>query len=175
MTDATFVQPQIGDPDLVMLAELRTMPYRTRIRRSTVEQLASHPELAIKPKIYIASKAHHRPQWRELRNKGYDIISQWIDINDKYSQDPTGLDYTKLWDACVQDVRKCDILILYVEKDEHLKGALVQLGVALGLGKEIIVTGIFGDDNGTWYHNEKIQVSNLAIEDLLKYVYGQES
>ncbi len=157
---------------MVPLNELRLMPYRDRIRLATVEQLASHPELNEKPKIYLASKAKHRPRWREFRDSlGYNIISRWIDTDDQYSEDPTGLDYGKLWEMCIQDAKNCDVLVLYVEPDEHLKGALVELGVALALGKEIIVTGDLGD-NGSWHNHHKVEVSDKSIEDLMAYIYG---
>lgn len=156
----------------VQLSELRTMPYRDRIRLASPEQLEAHPELSVKPRIYIASKAKHRPRWREFRDiLGYDIISQWIDTDDKFNENPEGLDYAKLWRACVQDVKNCDVLVIYIEEEEHLKGALVELGIALGLNKEIIVTGILGD-NGTWYHHDRVEVSDKPIEELMVYIYG---
>lgn len=165
------LHPSPDRTGLVMLGELRLMPYRERIKLASPEQLESHPELSRKPKIYIASKARHRPRWRDLRdNRGYDIISHWIDTPDEYSDDPTGLDYDKLWRTCIQDVKDCDTLVLYVETDEHLKGALVELGIALALGKDIIVTGDLGD-NGTWHHMSKVEVSEKTMEDVLAYIY----
>lgn len=156
----------------VLLGDLRVMPYRDRIRLATVEQLEAHPELSTKPKIYIASKAKHRPRWREFRDvMGYDIISQWIDTDDEFTENPEGLDYTKLWQACIQDVKDCDVLVLYVEEGEHLKGALVELGVALGLRKEIVMTGPIGD-NGTWHNHDKVEVYDKSIEELMAYIYG---
>jgi hypothetical protein len=156
---------------LTQLSELRKMPYRDRMKLATMEQLEGNPELATKPKIYVASKARHRPRWRALRDTfGYHIISQWIDVDDGYSEDPTGLDYGKLWKACIQDVQDCDVLVLYVETDEHLKGALVELGVALGLKKEIIVTGDLGD-NGTWFNHDQVTVSDKSIEEVMDYIY----
>lgn len=161
----------------VMLGELRLMPYRDRIRLASVEQLEAHPELSVKPKIYIASKARHRPRWREFRDgMGYQIISRWIDTGDKYIGTTAGdamsdLDYRQLWRECVQDVRDCDVLVLYVEEGEHLKGALIELGIALGLKKEIIVTGPLGD-NGTWHYHDKVEVSDKSIEALMEYIHG---
>jgi hypothetical protein len=152
------------------------MPYRDRIRRASPEQLEAHSELSIKPKIYIASKAKHRPRWRDFRDvMGYDIISKWIDTEDTYIgisvADNSDLDYTKLWRECVQDVKDCDVLVMYVEEGERMKGALIELGIALGLRKEIIVTGPLGD-NGTWHHHDLVEVSDKSIEDLMEYIYG---
>ena len=166
-----FIQPKLGDDNLVMLSELRTMPYRDRIRRATVEQLDAHPELSVKPKIYIASKAAYRPRWREFQDKGYDIVSSWIHTDDRYTDDPTGLDYAKLWQTCENDVRKCDVLVIYSQREDHLKGALVELGIALGLGKEIIACGDL-TDKGSWMHHPRVSISDKSVEDLMIYIYG---
>jgi hypothetical protein len=157
---------------LHQLSDIRKMPYRDRIRLASPEQLEAHPELSIKPKIYIASKAKHRPRWREFRDiNGYDIISKWIDIPDKFSQDSSGMDYKRLWLNCVQDVRDCDVLVMYAEPGEVMKGALIELGIALGLGKEIIVAGDLGD-NGTWWNHPNVQRSDKSVEDLMLYIHG---
>lgn len=120
-------------------------------------------------KIYIASKANHRAKWRSLRSAGVPIISRWIDVDDKFSDDPTGLDYEKLWEMCVEDVRECSLLVCYVEFGEVLKGALVELGGALLLGKPIIACGPRSAyaANGTWLHHPGIQYSSKEISKLL--------
>ncbi len=105
-------------------------------------------------KIYIASKANHRPTWRLLRDEGVPIISRWIDVDDKYSVDPAELDFQALWDTCVEDVLACDVLVCYVEPGEVLKGAILELGIAIGAGKKILLVGDREDylKNGTWFN-----------------------
>lgn len=122
-------------------------------------------------KIYIASKAYHRPYWRRARDRaGVPIISRWIDVEDKFIGtifgDPECLDYTKLWVECVDDVKACDVLVVYVDRDrkhegdvsEVLKGALLEVGVALGLGKRVIAVGSPDHflSNGTWLNHPNI-------------------
>lgn len=153
------------------------MPYCERIKKASPEQLESVPLLSTKPKIYIASKAIHRPMWRYLRDRwDFHIISTWIDTPDEFIgvTDEVNLDYTKLWLSCVNDVRNCDVLVMYVEEGERMKGALIELGIALGLGKEVIVTGPVGD-NGTWHHHPKVEVSDKSISELLSWLYGLEA
>lgn len=167
-----MIELPAGHESLTALKDLRLMPYRERIRKATIQQLEAHPELAEMPAIYMASKAHHRPRWRVLRDaSGFNIVSSWIDTPDEYSTDPTGLDYRRLWAKCVADVHRCDTLVVYVESGEHMKGALVEVGVALGLGKEVIITGDLGD-NGTWAHHERVQTSDKTVEELLGWIYG---
>jgi hypothetical protein len=103
--------------ELTLLTDLRQMPYRERLKKASKEQFEAHPELFTKPKIYIASKAKHRPHWRRLRDDlGFNIISQWIDTDDEFLNDDEGLNYATLWEGCVQDAKDCDVLILYVER-----------------------------------------------------------
>lgn len=108
--------------------------------------------------IYVASKANHRPMWREFRERGIVINSRWIDIDDKYSVDPCGLDYSSLWSMCIEDVLRCDVVIVYALSGEVLKGALVEVGAALALNKRVILTGQKESytDNGTWINHPGI-------------------
>jgi hypothetical protein len=146
------------------LSELRSMSYRDRIRLASPQQLEAHSELSTKPRIYIASKAKHRPRWREFR----DLDDRFIGVDD-----PNQIDYPKHWKECVQDVKDCDVLVMYVETGEVMKGALIELGMALAQGKEIIVAGDLGD-NGTWWHHPNVQVSDKSIEDLMLFIYGSD-
>lgn len=104
-------------------------------------------------KIYIASKAIHRPRWREYREEGLPIVSRWIDVDDKYSTDATGLDYEALWDMCIADVKKADALVIYAEPDEVLKGAILELGAAIAQKKIVAMCGDLETlkQNGSWW------------------------
>lgn len=110
-------------------------------------------------RIYIASKACHRPLWREFREAGHNIISRWIDVPDKYSEDPEGLDFTQLWQWCVEDVISCDALVCHVEPGEVLKGAILEVGVALAHNKRVILLGPRREylNNGTWINHPGIE------------------
>jgi hypothetical protein len=44
------------------------------------------------------------------------------------------------------------------------------MGIAIGLGKEIIVTGELGD-NGTWHHHKAVTISDKSVEEVMSYVY----
>ncbi len=129
-------------------------------------------------KIYIASKASHRPRWRELRDRfGVPIISRWIDVEDKFNDDPTGLDYEELWDWCVEDCKICDVLVVFAEFGEVLKGALVEVGVALSQKKRVIAVGprsVF-EQNGTWLNHYGIEHTDKSITRVLdELAHGQE-
>lgn len=119
-------------------------------------------------KIYIASKASHRPRWRAYRDGIYkvNIISRWIDVSDEHTDKPSDsgfpLDYVQLWQECVDDVKAADVVVVYVEPGEVLKGALIEAGVALGLGKRVVILSQrpIADPfpNGTWYHHPLVEI-----------------
>lgn len=108
------------------------------------------------PWIYIASKAVHRQHWRVLRDQaGAPFNSRWIDIEDNVPDEE--IDFIRLWEMCEEDVRDCRLLIAVVKPDERLKGVLVEIGMALAFGKDIIVIGNPGRENGTWINHPRIR------------------
>lgn len=115
-------------------------------------------------KIYIASKALHRPQWRDYRKLGVPIISRWIDTPDEHldRELPAGFDFAQLWTQCVEDVVAADVTVVYVEHGEVLKGAILEVGVALGLGKKVVACGPMSTflANGTWIHHPLVSSIN---------------
>jgi hypothetical protein len=84
--------------------------------------------------IYIASRAsipERAAEWRRLRSTGVPIISSWID------EDGEGqtVDFGDLWSRVEAEVTTAERLVLYVEPgDFPLKGALVEVGMALAAG-----------------------------------------
>jgi nucleoside 2-deoxyribosyltransferase len=122
-------------------------------------------------KIYIASKAHHRARWRQLREEGAPINSRWIDVDDKYSADPSDLDYADLWSKCVTDVTVCDALVVYVEPGEILKGALVEMGIAIGMNIPVFLVGRAEDflANGTWMNYRRLA---HPVDDIVRLLFG---
>lgn len=88
--------------------------------------------------IYFASKATaHGPRWRQLRDEGWPVISSWIDE----SEPGQTTDWADLWQRCIQETQRCDVFI-YREPGEVLKGALLELGVALSLCKPVYAVGM---------------------------------
>ena len=89
--------------------------------------------------IYVASRASipaRAAMWRDLRATGAMIVSTWID------EDGEGetVCFTELWERIEQEIRSADRLVLYVEaKDFPLKGALIEVGMALAMGKRVFV------------------------------------
>jgi hypothetical protein len=96
-------------------------------------ELRSQPE----PRIYAVSRASvpERPaMWQKLRAEGANIISSWIDE----AAPGASADISELWQRIENEVRSTTRVVMYVEaSDFPLKGALVEVGMALGMGKEV--------------------------------------
>lgn len=86
-------------------------------------------------RIYVASRASipaRVEMWKKLRDSGINIISTWID--------DSHVTLDNLWSTITLEIAKCDGLILYAELDDFpLKGALIECGMALGLGKPVAI------------------------------------
>ena len=89
--------------------------------------------------IYVASRASipaRSAMWREYRAKGVPITSSWIDE----AGEGETRDFRELWDRIFAEISRSERLILYVEEgDFPLKGALIEVGIALGLGKPVFI------------------------------------
>ena len=74
--------------------------------------------------------------WKGLRAQGARISSSWIDEAGPGETQ----DFSELWSRIHDELCNSDRFILYVEpQDFPLKGALVELGMALALGLAIFV------------------------------------
>lgn len=89
--------------------------------------------------VYVASRAsvpERGVMWRQFRNNGFLITSSWID-EDGEGQTTSMLD---LWKRIESEITQSRYLVLYAEEgDFPLKGALIEAGIALGMGKPVVV------------------------------------
>lgn len=89
--------------------------------------------------FYVASRASvpERPaMWREMRSRGVEITSTWID---EAGEGETACN-TSLWRRIAAEVRAADYLILYDEPNDFpMKGALVEVGMAIGMERRVMV------------------------------------
>lgn len=89
--------------------------------------------------VYVASRAsipQRAAMWRQLRAEGAPIISTWIDE----AGDGETKDFAELWTRIASEIRRADRLVLYAEANDFpLKGALIEVGLALARGKPIFI------------------------------------
>lgn len=89
--------------------------------------------------IYIASKTKHARRWRYLRDAiGEPVISTWID---EAGEGETA-DFNDLWQRCLRESASCQVLIVYKEPEDVLKGAWIEMGAALSSGVPVYAIGL---------------------------------
>ena len=120
-------------------------------------------------RIYPASKLKHGAMWRELNENspGIFLHARWLKHNRIHTPD-TKDNAAKFWLEDAQDIRNADAVFVYAEKDDHLRGALVEAGVAIATGVPVIVIGDHSD-YGTWQYHPLV-VKALSIEKAIEYV-----
>lgn len=117
-----------------------------------------------KPVFYVASRASlpERPaMWQMHAQHTADIISSWIwEAGNGETED-----FGELWTRIRREIITCDALVLYVEPDDFpLKGALIEVGMALALGKpvRIVAPGVELQGRtfrplGSWIKHSKVK------------------
>lgn len=104
-------------------------------------------------KVYIASKLSHAERWRKMKSawltNDLEIISRWIY---QAEQEDTALpvDFKVFWSVDEEDVRAADVVVVYGEAHENLRGALVEAGMGIALGKMVVLAGDFDTFGGSW-------------------------
>jgi hypothetical protein len=101
--------------------------------------------------IYVASRAsvpRRAAMWRALRSEGWPIISSWID---EAGPGQTA-DQGEQWARITAEVTGAAGLVLYAEPEDFpLKGAFVEVGMALGVGLSVVVVAPLVDvEPGSW-------------------------
>lgn len=105
-------------------------------------------------KVYFASKMEHAEKWRKLYTRCH-ISSRWPFLEPFV--EPTPENARKFWQDDYTDIRNCGVLICYAEEGEKLRGALVEVGMALGMGKQVWLIGDH-TDFGTWRYHPQISI-----------------
>lgn len=89
--------------------------------------------------IYTASKTRHAPKWRRLQTLGVPVIASWLD--EECPEDKSKDVIPGLWVKMVEEAAGCGAVLAYFEPGEIIKGALVEVGAALAMGKPVFVCG----------------------------------
>lgn len=110
-------------------------------------------------RIYIASKTKHADKWIKLRSEGVNIISTWIDEAGA-GQSP---DMSDLCRRCVSESVQCDAMIVYAEEGDYLKGAFIEMGVALScpLKPVYLVGTVLPNGSAFTYSHQVFRAKNI--------------
>ena len=110
-------------------------------------------------KVYVCSRAsvpERVEAWRQLRAQGMAITSSWLEEGTKERAD-----FGNLWQKVVEEIKDADALLAhFAPEDFPLRGALVEIGIALAFGKPVLValpnvelTGPTLRPLGAWAHH----------------------
>lgn len=131
------VAPEHFDDEAAARARFGSLSQTFNVR-FFAEEMHRPAEAGSRRGIYMASKAvAHGPRWQKLR-ESLPVISTWIDE----SAPDAKLDWPDLWARCLAEATSAEVLIVYMEPGETLKGAWVEVGAALAAGVPVIGVGI---------------------------------
>lgn len=124
-------------------------------------------------KIYIAS--HSKEESLALADKlrgRHEIVSRWIygDFGPTASYSDT--DKARIAEEDVLDVLSCDCLVLIAGNEKYTGGKFVELGIAMGARKRVIVMGR-RENMLIWHPDIIIADSPLAVEHLTRQKTGE--
>jgi len=88
--------------------------------------------------VYVASHIRFAEYWRKQRDSGVQISSSWIDHPASRNDNEA---ISRLWEKCFEEIRRSDMILVRSEKEDRLKGVLVEIGAGLVLGKPVYLMG----------------------------------
>lgn len=128
-----------------------------------------------KPRLYTASNLVHAVRWKHYRHRWGETIeftSRWIDMVHE-EEEATSHDFMRFWLTDKADVLRSDFLLLYGEREEKLRGALVEAGMALGHGIPVLIIGDH-PDYGTWKYHPLVTTLS-SVTDLHQHLTGKRA
>lgn len=136
-------------------------------------------------RVYTASKTNHAAMWLRLRAEWPEVhfTARWPSMviagvpEAAYSA-------SQFWQDDLEDVKFADVVLVYAEQNdnktptvmewEHLRGALVEVGMGIALGKRILVIGD-APDYGSWQHHplcdrvENFEKARIELSHIQQY------
>ena len=120
-------------------------------------------------RVYFASKLKHRAKWRALKDMRVHAHARWLRHNEIGTPDTPEF-ASRFWVEDHEDVAAADYVIVYAEQGEHLRGALVEAGIAIALDVPVLVIGDH-PDFGTWQHHPSV-TRCATLDDAFNLIGG---
>lgn len=108
-------------------------------------------------RVYTASKLSSAQMWRTLHAAWPHVYfhARWLKHNAIGTPDLQEF-APRFWLEDETDVRQADAVLVYGLPGEHLRGALVEAGMAIAFRVPVIVVGEH-PDYGTWQHHPGVR------------------
>jgi len=126
--------------------------------------------------IYVASRAipERVAMWLAMREQGFNVTSTWI--NEAGPGETAS--FPDLWQRIIAEIGRSSRFVLYAEtQDFPLKGALVEAGAAIALGKPVIcvLPGVVLEPRnmrplGSWAQHPLVTLCQVWPEDLVPWM-----
>ncbi len=122
-------------------------------------------------RVYTASKITTADFWRKLHADWPHVYfhARWLKHN-AIGTTPSRENAVKFWVEDEEDIKKADVLMIWGKPGEHLRGALVEAGIAIASGIPVIVVGDH-PDYGTWQwhpgvtHVDDFEQARILLKD----------
>ncbi len=114
--------------------------------------------------IYFASKLRHAAVGRKLSADWpeFDWTARWPTAH--VGKVPDQSNFARIfWQHDLEDVAGSDVVMCYALEGDHLRGALVEVGMGLALGKAVLVIGDH-PDYGTWQWHPLVHRAETLAE-----------
>ncbi len=115
-------------------------------------------------KVFVSGKFEDREAIRRLQlvlqHFGYEIAEDWT--HHEYSDKGYPVEYAQ---ADIEGVKNCDVYVGRFVADYNYKGAFVEMGAAIALGKEVCIIG-HAADSCIFIHHPCIKQFNNNSEFL---------
>jgi hypothetical protein len=117
--------------------------------------------------IYVVSKVRHAEVWKGLRDRGFPIMSSWIDDGLEHE-----IDFSEAWPRYLSEAGQATYAIVFATEGEVLKGGLLEAGAALANGAHVFVVGDVPQLRTVRYHPRlkpatSIQHATSMIADMV--------
>ena len=127
-------------------------------------------------RVYVASKSCHWPWWQALRAAGVPIIASWIDAPFNHNGSELSADeWAQHWEKCSREAAEADITLMFACAEERQNGALIEVGSALGAGKQVyLVTA----HDWSWKNHPKVRrfdTLEAAVTAVMAAVAGEHA
>ncbi len=96
-------------------------------------------------KVYLTARFARKDEMaryaQELNRLGHEVTSRWLEVEFDSGTPLSHPNWSQLAQQDLDDIRKADVLISFTETTGGGGARHVELGVGLGLGKQVYIVG----------------------------------
>lgn len=122
--------------------------------------MAPAPMLRIYPATKLANIGTLR-MWEQWYPKELFFHARWLRHVDNDTPD-IAENANQFWIEDAEDVRSADALVVFAFPDQHLRGALVECGIAIASGVPVFAIGEHPDFSTWQYHPGVTRVKDIS-------------